>query len=157
LLATRLAEVTGNSRWVSLRDKIINLLLASSDWNSKYGSYFYGDWTTDVAYGMGAYANGARIMSPFHLGVLAEAFFRAYRATGNAELKNRVIAMARFVAQYGLDPTYQYTGSAFGVVNGQVWHNYAQANPVTFWDPVYTTSLVNLLVMGYKYTGDVTL
>ena len=55
--------------------------------------------------------------------------------------------MARFVNQYGMDPATQYTGYRFGIVNGQMWNNGSD-------DPVYTTSLVNLLVMGYKLTGD---
>jgi hypothetical protein len=65
-----------------------------------------------------------------------------------------MISMARFVDQYGLDPTVQYTASWFGVKNGQPWHIYSVSQPVTFWDPVYTTDLVNILVRGYKYTGD---
>ena len=39
-----------------------------------------------------------------------------------------------------------------GVVDGETWHNYGAEQPVTFWDPVYTTSLVNTLVRGYRYT-----
>jgi hypothetical protein len=65
-----------------------------------------------------------------------------------------MVAMARYAYAYGLDPTYQYTGSSFGIVNGQIWHNYSANGPTTWWDPVYTTSLVNTLVRGYKYTGD---
>jgi hypothetical protein len=157
LFITHLTEVTSNPRWVTLRDKIINLLLSSPYWDTTRKMYFIGEAGTDKFAGTGAYAAGARIQSTFQIGILAEAFFHAYRVTGNPELKNRIVAMARFVDQYGLDPTYQYTGSKFGIVNGKVWHNYSAVQPVTFWDPVYTTDLVNTLVMGYKYTGDVTL
>ena len=38
--------------------------------------------------------------------------------------------------------------------SGAVSHDFANATPVTFWDPVYTTSFVNTLVWGYKLTGD---
>jgi hypothetical protein len=157
LFMTRLAEITGNTRWVTLRDRIIDLLLNSQDWDQARGMYFFGEASTDANLGNGAYKSGDRIASPFQIGVLAEAFFQAYRTTGRQELKNRLIAMARFVAQYGLDPTYQYSGSVFGIVDGQMWHNYSASQPVTFWDPVYTTSVVNLLVMGYKFTGDTAL
>jgi hypothetical protein len=116
--------------------------------------YFLGEWSTDEEFGKGAYDAGARIQSPFQIGVLSEAFYQAYRATGREEIRDRLVAMARFVDQYGLDPVYQYAGSSFGIVNGQVWHSYSEDNPVTFWDPVYTTSLVNTLVIGYKYSGD---
>jgi hypothetical protein len=157
IFMTRLAEITGSSRWIALRDKILDLLLNSADWDAARGMYFFGSVSTDSNLGTGAYASGARIVSPFQLAILAEGFFHAYRTTGRPELKNRLIAMARFVQQYGLDPTYQYTGSVFGVVNGNIWHNYSAKQPVTFWDTNYTISLVNLLVMGYKYTGDAAL
>jgi hypothetical protein len=155
LFATRLAEVTGDSRWIQLRDKILNLILQSPQWDPTYGTYFVGDWMTDQEGGAGAYAAGLRIASSFQLAILNEAFSRVYRATGNPELKNRMISMARFVDQYGIDPTYQYTASWWGVKNGQPWHSYSAIQPVTFWDPVYTTELVNILVRGYKYTGDI--
>jgi hypothetical protein len=157
LFMTRLAQVTGNSRWITLRDKIINLWLTSAQWNPTYGTYFVGDSLTDEVVGAGAYATGARIQSAFQLALVSEAFDFAYRATGNQELKNRMIAMARFVDRYGLDSTYQYTASWFGIVNGNIWHIYSAKQPVTFWDPVYTTSLVNVLVRGYKYSGDINL
>jgi hypothetical protein len=62
--------------------------------------------------------------------------------------------MAEFVDEHGLDPTYRYTASLFGIVDGETWHNYADEEPVEFWDPVYTTSLVNVLMRGYRYTCD---
>jgi hypothetical protein len=154
LFATRLAEVTGDARWVVLRDKIIDLVVSSPEWDGARGMYFLGDWSTDQIMSAGAYAAGARIQSPFMLGVFVEGLYDAYRVTRRADLRDRLVAMARFVDQYGLDPVYHYAGSEFGVVDGKVWHNYAQSSPVTFWDPVYTTALVNVLVYGYKLTGD---
>lgn len=153
LLATRVAEVTGKDRWKAVRDKLIALLLASPDWDAR-GMYFMGEYSTDASVGAGAYAAGARIQASYHIGIVAEALEHAYRTTGRTELRDRIVAMARFVDQYGLDPTYQYTGSRFGIVNGRVWHNYSAGGVATFWDPVYTTSLVNVLMLGYKYTGD---
>src|SRR5262249_44894126 len=43
-----------------------------------------------------------------------------------------------------------------GTVNGAPWHSYSAGcgTGCTYWDPVYTTSLVNTLVRGYRYTGD---
>jgi putative transposon-encoded protein len=157
LLITRLAEVTRKQRWIDLRDKLIDLWLQSPDWDSNYGMYFVGDWQTDYVAGAGTYASGVRMQSSFSLAILGEAFEHAYRTTGRAELRNRMIAMARFVDKYGLDPVYQYTSSWFGIKNGQSWQKYSAQTPVTFWDPVYTESLVNILVRGYKYTGDRTL
>jgi hypothetical protein len=65
--------------------------------------------------------------------------------------------MARFINAYGIDTTYQYAGNYIGIHgNGSVWLGYSSEfnNPVTFWDGVYTIALVNLLVIGYKFTGD---
>jgi len=154
LFATRLAEVTGDPRWIALRDKILDALLSSAEWDATRGMYFFGDWSTDGILGTGAYAGGARIQSSFQIGVLSEAMDHAYRVTKRPELRERMIAMARFVDTYGLDPTYQYSASYFGIVNGVVWHSYSATSPVTYWDPVYTTSLVNTVVRGYRYTCD---
>lgn len=159
LLVTRVAEATGSNRWIQLRDQILARILDSPMWDSARGMYFYGDWMTDNTYGAGAYAAGTRVQSPFQLGVLAEALYHAYRVTGNTTVRARLVAMAEFVYQHGLDPTYQYTGSSFGLRNGQTLHNYNATQSATldcnaFWDPVYTTSLVNLLVTGYKFTGE---
>jgi chitodextrinase len=156
LLATRLAEVTQKQRWITLRDTLIDVFLQSPDWDAR-GMYFVGSGTTDSILGSGAYASGARIQSAFHIGIVAEALFHAYRTTGNVAIKNRLIAMARYVDQYGLHAVYQYTGSLFGIVNAKAWHNYFDSGPVTFADSDYTTSLVNTLMLGYKYTGDLAL
>ena len=155
LFATRLAEVTGDARWETLRDQIIDTLLASEDWDDALGMIFYGEYSTDEALGAGAYAGGARIVSPFQIGVLSEALDQAYRVTGREERREWMVAMAAFVEEHGLDPVYDYTASSFGIVGGATWHSYGAMEPVEFWDPVYTTSLVNVLVRGFRYTCDV--
>lgn len=170
LLATRVAEATQNPRWISLRNKLIELWLKSPDWEwtdagKTTGMYYYGAWDTNESVAPSSnckytdapdcpYQRGDRIISPFQIGILTEAFDQAYRATGNPALVDRMVALARFADQYGLDPIYDYTASRLGFVNGQLWHNYSSNGPTTWWDPVYTTSLVNTLVRGYKYTGD---
>lgn len=154
LLATRVAEATGNQRWSTLRDKLIDLWLQSSSWDATRGMYFVSAEQTAYVLGSSAYGSGIRIQSAFQIGVLAEALYHAYRTTRRTDVKNRLVAMARFVDQFGVDPTYQYTGSWFGHQNGTVWHNYSAGGTASFWDPVYTISLVNTLVLGYKYTGD---
>jgi hypothetical protein len=155
LLATRLAQVTGKQRWIDLRDKLINLWLQSPDWDAR-GFYWVGPANTNTYAGAGAFDAGYRIHSAFQIGILNEAFDHAFRTTGNTALRDRLVAMANFVNQHGIDPTYQYTGSWFGLdPNGNTWHNYfSGCNPCTFSDPSYTTPLVNTLVRGYKYTGD---
>lgn len=143
---SRLAEVTGDPRWINLRDKMINVLLSSPEWDEDKGMYWWGDWITDQALGSGSYANGDRLASAFEIGQLVEGMWQAYRTTGNPEIKRRLIKMATFVRDYALDPASNYTGYRFGWVNGQP----ANIEP----SYVYTLSLVNLLVLGYKFTGD---
>jgi hypothetical protein len=171
LLAVRVAEATQNPRWVALRDRLLDLWLQSPDWEwidagHTVGMYYVGAFNTNGAIsGSGSacqyndvagcpYHDGARVVSPFQVGILTEAFDQAYRTTGRRELVDRMVAMARYTYAYGLDPTYQYTAATFGIVNGALWHSYSANGPTTWWDPVYTTSLVNTLVRGYKYTGD---
>lgn len=152
LFITRLAEVTGDARWVGLRDQIIDTLMTSEEWDATEGIYFEGEWSTDQALGAGAFAGGARIQSAFQIGVLGEGLDHAYRVTGREDIRERLVAMARYVEKRGLDPEYDYTAATFGIVDGQTWHSYAAEQPVTFWDPVYTTSLVNTLMRGYRYS-----
>jgi hypothetical protein len=152
LFITRLAEVTNDTRWSTLRDQIIDTLMTSEDWDATEGMYFAGEWSTDEQLGAGAFAGGARIVSSFQIGVLGEGLDHAYRVTGREDIRERLIAMARFVEKRGLDAQYDYTSSTFGIVNGQTWHSYSAEEPVDFWDPVYTTSLVNTLVRGYRYS-----
>lgn len=152
LLVTRVAEATNETKYVALRDRIIDKFLSSPEWDETQGMYFLGDYVTDEYAGAGAYASGLRIQSSFQIGVMTEALDHAYRVTGKEEIRRRLVKMAAFVEKYGLDPTYEYTASTFGLKNGAVWHSYSAKAPVTFWDPAYTTSLVNTLMRGYRYT-----
>jgi hypothetical protein len=154
LLAVRVAEANPITRWINHRDKMINLWMQSPDWDASKGMYWYGQYDTDNIMGTGSYAAGNRVMSAFQIGILAEALYQAFRVTGRTDIKNKLIAMAQYVNQYGLDPVYQYTASFFGFKNGLLWHSYSSSGTATFWDPVYTTSLVNTLVIGYKLTGN---
>lgn len=155
LFATRLAEATNSQRWIALRDRLLDLIMQSPDWSSR-GMYFASEQQTDNKFAAGAYASGVRAMAAFHVGILAESLYHAYRVTGRADVRDRIVAMAQFVDRYGMDPNYEYTGSWFGVnINtGEPVHNYSYGGTPTFWDPVYGTSLANVLVMGAKYTGE---
>ena len=155
MIVTRVAQVTAKTRWITLRDKIISTVL-NATWDTSRGMYF-AEAMTDQYAGAGAHAGGIRIQSSFQAALITEAFDHAYRATGNTLLRDRIVAIARFVDRYGLDPAYQYAGSWFGLKDEKPWHNYSASGTTTFWDPVYTTALVNTLVRGYKYTGDITL
>lgn len=150
LLAAYLAEETGKQRWVELRDRLTELWMQSPDWDSR-GMYFHGDWQTDNYLGEGTYAAGGRYVSTFQIGILAEAFFHVWRATLRSDIRQRLVDMAKFVNQYALEPNCDYAASSFGIVDGKPWYSYTCGE---FWDPVYTTSLVNTLVLAYKLTGE---
>lgn len=171
LLATELARVTGKSRWIALRDDLINRWLNSARWDETRGMYFYGSWNTNGAISSGdcqyteapdcPYQKGDRVTSPFQIGILTNAFEWSYLSlpasdSRRDELKRRMVKMAQFVHDYGLDPYYQYSGGSFGIVDGKIWHSYSAGcgTSCTYVDPAYTISLVNTLVRGYKYTGD---
>jgi hypothetical protein len=136
LLAVRLAEATQKQRWIAWRDKLLDCWLQAPDWDPR-GMYFNPAKTRE-ALGSSAWDNGARCQSTFQIGVLTEAFAQAWRTTGRPEIKEKMIAMAKFVDQYGIDPVYQYTGSIFGIVDGKSYHNYFATGSPSFADPVYT-------------------
>lgn len=154
ILVSRLAEVTKKARWAKLRDEIVMRVLDSPYWDDQYGMYFVWETTLDAVRGAGSYYAGWRGQSAFMIGVFIEALDHVYRTAGNEKLRERMVAMARFVDKYGLDPKYQYTASYFGVnVNdGRPYHKYSRDGTATYWDPVYTISLVNTLMRGYRYT-----
>jgi hypothetical protein len=154
LLVARVAERTGDPRWATLRNKLTDLWLQSPSFDAVRGMYFVDAATTNTVLGSGAYASGVRLQSAFYVGILCEAFYQVCRTTNRTDVRDRLVAMARFVDQYGLDATYQYTGSWFGHRNGAPVHSYSYGGSTSFWEPVYTTSLVNTLICGYKFTGD---
>ena len=110
--------------------------MTSGNWDP-LGMYFSGEGETDSTFGAGTYTSGVRMQCAFSMALLVQAFDTAYRATGNTALRDRIVAMARFIDKFGLDPSYQYTGSKWGVKNGVAWHNYSAGGITTFWDPVY--------------------
>lgn len=161
-IITTLADATHDVRWVTLRDKLIALWLTSKDWDAAYGIYWLSQYTTDAYFQTGAYASGVRQVSAFQVAILTEAFWQAYLATGNPTLRARLVAMGQFVARYGEDPVYHYTGYTYGanittgaLVEYNTWLSLA-TNPVT-WNPAYTVEQVGSLVHAYQLSGDASL
>lgn len=165
--AVVVADATGDAKAIELRDHLIDLWLQSTDWDSTNGMYWVseeqmGFYNLLPPNGPLSYAAGDRAVSSFHIGQLAEAFFAAWYSpnvtpTRKNVLRSRIVAMATYMRAHGLDPTYRYCSNELGIRgSGGSWWNYSLSNPVTFWDGSYTISIVNLLVMGYKFTGDST-
>src|SRR5262249_18136716 len=101
---TRLAEATGAAQWITLRDKLINLWMQSPDWDDTYKMYWHGVDQTASQFGSGAYEKGRRYVNvPFQIGVLAEGMWHAWRTTGRADVRQRIIDMAGFVDAFCID------------------------------------------------------
>ncbi len=159
ILASYLAEATEDARYISLRDKIANIIMKAPEWDSGYGTYFVGEEQTSyVLKDDSLYGAGVRIQSAFQVGLLSEALYQVYRATGRADIRDRLIAIARYVDAYGLDPGCQLTSGWFGIKDGKTFHSNSDGNTTgctaTSWDSSYSISLVNTLTMGYKLSGD---
>ncbi|MGC2518195.1 MAG: hypothetical protein WA373_03700 [Burkholderiales bacterium] len=161
--AVAVADATGDAKAIELRDKLIDLWIQSPDYDSANGMYWVGDDQMTFFGGIVpplSYAAGDRAMSSFHIGQLAEAFFAAWlspnvNAQRKSDIKARILAMATWMLHNGLDPTYRYSSDTLGIRgSGGAWWNYSLNGPTTSWDGSYTISIVNLLVMAYKFTGD---
>ena len=162
--AVAIADATGDAKAIELRDRLIDLWLQSPDWDNANGMY----WVAEDQMGYYnlvpplSYAAGDRAVGTFHIGILAEAFFAAWLSPNvtparKTALRSKIVAMATWMRANGLDPTYRYSSTTLGIRgSGGAWWNYSFASPATFWDGSYTISIVNLLVMGYKFTGDST-
>lgn len=157
-MATRLAEATGLSRWITLRNHILDLLQQDTYWDNTFGMYSQNSSLADtnIYTCLGTttpYADGWRGVGAFQPGILAEGMYQAYRTTGLAWIKTRLVAMALHVQAHALNPAWDDTGlSWFWNVNTQ-----AKAWCMSSSSSVYNTSSVNLLVLGYKYTGNTSL
>jgi hypothetical protein len=157
--AVVIADATSDPKAIELRDRLIDLWVQSPDWDNANGMY----WVADVIPPLN-YAAGDRMVSSFHIGQLAEAFFAAWLSPNVTQarktaLRSKIVAMATWTRANGLDPTYRYSADFIGIRAGGAggaWWSASLTPPVTFWDGSYTISLVNLLVMGYKFTGDST-
>jgi hypothetical protein len=171
--AVAIADATGDANAIELRDRLIDLWLQSPDWQDLPGGMgMY--WVSEEQMGFYnllppngplSFAAGDRAVSSFHIGQLAEAFFAAWlspnvSATRKTALRAKILAMATWMRTNGLDPTARYCSNELGIRgSGGAWWNYSLSGPPTatsFWDGSYTISIVNLLVMGYKFTGDST-
>lgn len=160
--AVEVADATGNAKAIELRDRLIDLWLASPDWDNVHGMYWVADDTMAVYNVIPplVFANGDRAVSSFHIGLICEAFYRAWLSPNvtpqrKTDMRAKIVAMATWMLHNGLDPTYRYCSDILGIKgSGGAWWSDSLKPPVTGWDGAYTVAIVNVLVMGYKFTGD---
>jgi hypothetical protein len=165
ILATYLAQALGTAKWIKWRNALLDRYANSSSWEEagtggivQGGHYFVSRLTYRQAPNwnntgtVASYDAGRRLNSTFIYGLHAEAVWRGYLATGRADLRDKLIKMARFVEHYGHDPSHsaQFTSAYFGHEKGSYWHR----NPNRAASATYDISVVNTLVWGYKLTGD---
>jgi len=171
IVACYYAHANPIARWINLRDLMITRWQQSPDWqdstNSNIaagGHYFCAPEMHRSFPEFGSYAAGNRVNSAFQYALISEAFWRAYLQTGRADLRDRIVQMARFINHYCNNPAHvnPMSGSWWGHANGGYGHyrhpNQGHTNPNTApADPVYETAHVNSLVLGYKFTGEAAL
>lgn len=165
ILATYLAQALGTAKWVNYRNALLNRYANTSSWEEagtggivQGGHYFvsrstYLDVPTWNNTGtVTTYDAGRRLNSTFMYALHAEAVWRGYLATGRADLRDKLIKMARFVQYYGHDPSHSmaFASAYFGHESGNYWHRNINASAAA----TYDISVVNTLVWGYKLTRD---
>lgn len=150
LIACRLFDVTQDSRWSTLRDAMVTQLKTLGYWQSTIGIYASPFTTDDIGWN---YTAGDRATSSFWLALQAEAMFMAWRQTGDTVLRDRIIQMADFVIAGAMNPTWNYVGEFLGKKSGALFSDPFNGMQG---ESVYTTQVVNTLVMAYKFTGDTT-
>ncbi|GEM_PF-2442411 len=147
MFAERLWEITGDQRWKTLTDNIMQLILGCTCWSEEWG-----------VYGGATPSGNRRIVPPgFMTTVLNDAMYRYDQLFPNTEVRRRLIKMADFVKNYGLHPKWgmaSYYMTLDDPSPGQI--NYAEWTDQT--EPTinngHTYGLVDILVRGYRLTGN---
>ena len=178
ILVAYLAQATGKAKWTGWLNALIELYMGSPDWQAaptngivQGGAYFCdqawmntngqnagysGGARTAYASGDAAWSAGARSNSSYQYSLHGEFLWRAYLITKRTDVRDRLIQFARFIEYYAHDPAHTANGgpfvtSIFGHRAGARWHRDLPGAAH------YDASVVNILVWGYKLTGDANL
>lgn len=188
LVACYAYEATGSAAWGTVRDTLLDGWLDSTDWEeggviAAGGMYFASREQAQFASGanvayaatgagaQAAYDDGRRFQATWHIGILAEGFWRAYIQTGRTDVKDKLVKMARYVHHYAHRSSWSFpnVGSRFGHegdgtnatgtvdVEGGYFHNRTSGDGTStnaVVDCSYDLSLINLMVMAYKLTTE---
>lgn len=162
-LVAHLVFATGKAKWLAWLKAITDAYMGASTWAEapslgivQGGAYFCDRaWmTANGQQGTAAYDAGARSNSIYQYGMHAEFLWRAYLLTGRADVRDRLIKFARFMEYYAHNPANTGSGGPFcssymGITpGGGYWHRDIPGSAH------YDASIVNILVWGYKLTGD---
>jgi hypothetical protein len=154
--AAEVSATPANRIW---RDKVIDIMLQSPDWDADNKMYWLGAGPTDNSsrLGKGAFARGDRIAITFHMGIWMDALWHAWLALDAegdaraADVRQRLIDMATFYRDIPLDDN--------GLLRLNLGYNVKTKAPIIAGGTgaprgVYTIPPVNGLVVAYKFTGD---
>jgi len=153
------AEVSATAVNRVWRDKVIDIMLQSPDWDGERNMYWLGAASTDKSsrLGPGAFERGERISITFHMGIWMDALWHAWRvldAEGDvraAAVRRRLIDMATFYRDIPLDDN--------GFLRLHLGYNVETNAPISAGGDgaphgVNAIPPVNGLVFAYKLTGD---
>ena len=154
--AAEVSAAPANRIW---RDKVIDIMLQSPDWDADNKMYWLGAGPTDNSSRLdeGAFERGDRIAITFHMGIWMDALWHAWLALDAegdaraADLRQRLIDMATFYRDIPLDDN--------GLLRLNLGYNVVTKAPIIAGGTgaprgVYTIPPVNGLVAAYKFTGD---
>jgi hypothetical protein len=155
-LAVCAAEVSPTAFNKAWRDKVVDIVMNSPDFDDNYKMYFYDEGqTTKKGYD---YAGGERVTNTFHMGLWMDAMWQAWRvlsAEGDpraSPIQERLTGMASYFRDYG--PTADGRVPLLTGVNINTGTRIDTASSGFGNTDVYTISPVNGLVFAYKFTGD---
>jgi hypothetical protein len=146
LLAVRLYDATGDTRWKVLADHIVDLALKTPFWRESWGMYA---WPRK---------DGGYAVSPHHLAEYHHALWRYDARIGNAEVRRRLVKMSTFVRDHALHPKWLHSAKSIhldpdgpGTLTFMSWTDAEEPKKV---NPYHTIVWVDTLVRGYRLTGD---
>lgn len=149
-------NVTGNAQWLAAAEHQFSMFVGAGESGSYDARGFH--WGSAPAW-----LAGGKGVVPFFEADVVTAFYAYYRATGDETAHSRLLQIAQFAYQYGLDAVNGYTG-------GRIVMDYPTPGAVTHvssehyvWNgqgyPFVAGSsgeFVNTLVIYYRLTGDAT-
>lgn len=146
-LVTELWAATGDAKWRTAANQIVNALLTSPAWDTR------GSWLVD------RYDNGVfpKSIAPIHFAAINDGLFRYWQLTNNTTVKDKLIANADFAKQYGLNANYLLTGNFIALDSPNLPALYHGC--LDYYSGYYyssnTSCLVNPLMRGWEITGNI--
>lgn len=152
----RVWEATGDAQWLTSANHYRDLFLQSISYSAEQ-LYFGYTCDIDSAY-CTRYPNG-KFNSPFQIGDTVHVMYLDYMLFNTSAVRDRLIEIANFAREHGLDPATGATGDYIVHVGSNVYHHtYSQFRGTT---PTFTANFaassfafIDALAIGYRLNGD---